>query len=169
MQSKWIIFLIFATALLVTLLSLQACKNRVAQCALCEREIHPHMQVSITHDSTSMKTCCMSCALTYKAQTKNVEILTATDFLTDTPLDPNNTFYVVDSDVSPCTQDMKTQRVVREPHSALYECYDRCEPAVLAFGKKPDAEAFQKEHGGHLQRFDQLSDSLPAKGAHVHD
>lgn len=169
MRNKLMLLFILVAILIATTLATQACKNRTAQCALCEREIHPHMKVSITRDSVPIKTCCMSCALTYKTQTKNVEILTATDFLTDAQLEPNKAFYVVNSDVSPCTHDSKIQKVVREPNSALYECYDRCEPSILAFQKRTDAETFLKEHGGRLLQFNQLSNVIPMKGAHVHD
>lgn len=169
MRNKFWILFILGGILIVTTLTVQACKNRPAQCALCEREIHPHMQVSVTRDSVPIKTCCMSCALTYKNQTKNVQILTATDFLTDAQLEPDKAFYVVQSDVSPCTHDRKIQKVVREPNSALYECYDRCEPSILAFQKKADAETFQNEHGGRLLQFSQLNSVIPMKGAHVHD
>ena len=168
MKSKWMILLI-VSGTLFGLITLQACKNRAAQCPLCEREIHRHMQVSITHNSIPMKTCCMSCALTYKAQAKNVEITAATDFLTDAPLNPKKAFYVVASDISPCTQDVKVQKFLREPHAVLRACYDRCEPGILAFNKKDEAEKFQQDHGGRLQQFDQLSNWLPVKGGQSHD
>src|SRR6188474_1977628 len=116
MRNKLMLLFILG-GILISIPLLQACKNRPAQCALCEREIHRHMQVSITRDSVPIKTCCMSCALTYKTQNKNVEILTATDFLTDAQLEPNKAFYIVNSDVSPCTHDRKIQKVVREPNS----------------------------------------------------
>ena len=164
MGSKWIVSTIFAALLVAGFFTLQSCNRKAAQCPLCEREIHQHMQVSITHNSIPLKTCCMACALTYKAQVKNVEIKAATDFLTDTSIDPNKAFYIVDSDVSPCTQDMKVNKFIREPHSTLYACYDRCEPGMLAFSKKSDAEAFQEKHGGYLQQFDRLPNWLPTKG-----
>ena len=169
--ADWKSALLLTSILLVTFLPvlLLGCKSKAAQCPLCEREIHHHMQVSMTHDSIPMKTCCMSCALTYKAQAKNVEIKAATDFLTDAPLDPKKAFYVVASDISPCTQDVKVQKYVREPHAALHACYDRCEPGILAFDKKSDAQEFQQEHGGRLQKFDQLINWLPVKGGQSHD
>jgi nitrous oxide reductase accessory protein NosL len=127
------------------------------------------MQVSITHNGIPMKTCCMACALTYQAQTRNVEIQTATDFATDSPIDPRKAVWVVGSGISPCTQDVKVQKFIREPHAALHACYDRCEPGMLAFSKKSDAEKYQAENGGHLVEFDQLPSWLPVKGGQSHD
>ena len=151
------------------LTSLQSCSKQAAECPLCNRDIHQGMQVKITHNSIPMHTCCMACALTYQAQTKNVEIQQATDFLANRPIDARSAFYVVDSEVSPCIQDPKVQKVIREPHSAIHECYDRCSPGILAFEKLTDAEAFTKEHGGETYRFAELTMVIPVKGGHHHD
>lgn len=169
MKKLWIFSLIPVAAVVAIFLLLSSCQGRQAQCPLCNREIHQHMGVSITHNSIPLKTCCMSCALTFQIQEKNVEIKTATDFLTNTAIDPKPATYVVGSDVSPCTMDWKVNKAIREPHSTMYACYDRCEPPILAFSQKSDAEKFQKEHGGHLEVFDGLVKWLPAKGEHHHD
>jgi hypothetical protein len=169
MKNKWIVSILSAALMLVFFFALQSCNRTAAQCPLCERVIHQHMQVSITHNSLPMKTCCMSCALTYKAQVKNVEIKAATDFLSNESIDPQKAFYVVGSDVSPCTQDPKVQKFIREPHAVLHACYDRCEPGILAFKNNSEATSFVKTHGGQLQSFDQLPNWLPTKGMHHHD
>ncbi|MCI0412727.1 hypothetical protein L0222_07985 [bacterium] len=127
------------------------------------------MQVSIKHNSIPMQTCCMACALTYQAQTKNVEILAATDFLTDTRMEHRTAFYVVGSDISPCMQDSKVQKFVREPHSALHACYDRCKPGILGFRNKNDAQDFLRNHGGSIYPSHQLTKFLPVKGKAHHD
>src|SRR5262245_27330674 len=111
MRVKGIVFmflLIFGTTLI-------SCERKMAQCPLCQRAIHAHMQVGITHNSLPLKTCCMSCALTYQAQTRNVQIKAVTDFITDAGLNPQKAIYVVGSDVSPCTQDWRVNKVIREP------------------------------------------------------
>ena len=154
--------------LIASFLVLQSC-NRTAQCPLCNREVHHGMGVSITHNSIPMRTCCMACALTYQHQVKNVEIKAATNFLTGQPIEPNKAVYVVGSDISPCTQDHKVNKFIREPHETLYACYDRCEPSILAFSNQSDAEKFQKQYGGVVRVFDQLLMHLPAKGGHHHD
>ncbi|PWT91184.1 MAG: hypothetical protein C5B54_05825 [Acidobacteria bacterium] len=153
----------------VAILFLLSCGDRVAQCPLCNREIHEHMGVKITHNSIPMKTCCMSCALTYAAQEKNVHIVSVTDFMTNASLAPENAFYIVASDISPCTQDAKVRKVIREQHATLFACYDRCEPSILAFSKKEDAVLFQRQNGGHLESFGGLIQWLPVAGAHHHD
>lgn len=146
-----------------------SCRNQPPQCPLCERDIHEHMGVSITHNGLPMKTCCMSCALTFQMQESNVTIKAATDFETSEALDPHKAIYVVGSDISPCTQDVKVQKTLREPHEMLFACYDRCEPGILAFRTKSHAMQFQSEHGGHLvEQFEQLKNWLPA-GGHKHD
>jgi len=155
MSRNWIVSTISMLFMIAAFLLLQSC-NRTAQCPLCNRDIHQHMQVAITHNGIPVKTCCMACALTYQHQAKNVEIKGATDFLTNNPIDPQKAFYVVGSDISPCTQDIRVKKFIREPHSALFACYDRCEPGILAFSTKADAEAFQRTHGGSLRFFDQL-------------
>jgi hypothetical protein len=155
--------------LLLCFFLLLSCSERAAQCPLCERDVHQGMQVSIKHNSIPMQTCCMACALTYQAQTKNVEIIAATDFLTNTKVDPGTAFYVIGSDISPCMQDSKVQKFVREPHSALHACYDRCEPGILGFRNKKDAQEFLRNHGGSIYQFNQLAGFLPVKGKAHHD
>jgi nitrous oxide reductase accessory protein NosL len=155
MRRNWIISTISMAVVIAAFFMLQSC-NRTAQCPLCNREIHQHMGVKITHNGFPLKTCCMACALTYHHEVKNVEITAATDFVTNSPIDPKKAFYVVGSDISPCTQDVKVKKFIREPHDTLYACYDRCEPGILAFSKKADAETFQQTHGGRVKLFDQL-------------
>jgi len=155
--------------LAVTFFALLSCSRKAAQCPLCERDIHSHMQVSIKHNGIPMKTCCMTCALTFQKQEKNVQIVTATEFLTDKPIDPAKAIYVVDSDVSPCTQDPKVNKVLREPHSAMYACFDRCAPGMLAFKSESDAMVFQKEHGGRVQSYAELGNWLRGREVHRHD
>ena len=156
-------------ALLACFVLLQSCSEKAAQCPLCERDVHQGMQVKITHNTIPMRTCCMACALTYKVQAKNVEIKSATDFLSGASIDPKNAVYVVASDVSPCTQDPKVQKFVREPHSALHACYDRCEPGILAFRVRKEAQTFQQQHGGLIREYDQLPALIAVKGGSHHD
>lgn len=129
-MNRGLLILALGTALIGSFLLFQSCGRKAAECPLCEREIHQGMAVKITHNSHTMRTCCMACALTYKMQTKNVEIQSATDYLSGTAIDARNAFYVVGSDVSPCLQDPKVQKFLREPHSALHACYDRCDPGT---------------------------------------
>lgn len=165
MKMKRLILLLLLGALLITM----SCTNKPAQCPLCERDIHAHMQVSVTRSRLPLKTCCMSCALTFQAQNKDVQIVKVTDFNTNAQLDPQSAFYVVDSDISPCTQDPKAHKMIRDEHSVLFACYDRCSPGILAFSSKDDAEKFQKEQGGHLAVFAELKKWVPAAGEHSHD
>jgi hypothetical protein len=111
----------------------------------------------------------MACALTYKAQNKNVEIESATDFISGRSIKPENGSFVIGSDVSPCIQDPKVQKVLREPHSAMHACYDRCEPGILAFQKRLDADKFQQEHGGVIRSFAELPALIPVKRERHHD
>ena len=150
-------------------LLLPFCNKQAPQCQLCNRDIHAAMQVKISHHAIPMHTCCMACALTYQSQAKNVVIEKATDFLSDQPIDPGAAFFVVHSEISPCIQDPKVQKFIREPHSAIHECYDRCSPGILAFEKQKDAEEFSKEHGGEIYRFAELTRFIPVKGTHHHD
>ena len=169
MKQNRILTICLGVALMACFIGLQSCSKTAAQCPLCERDVHQGMQVRITHNSIPMQTCCMACALTYKRQAKNVEIKEATDFLSNTSMDPKTANYIVGSDVSPCIQDPKVQKVVREPHSAMHACYDRCEPGILGFRSKEDAKKFQQQHGGSLYEFNQLNNLLSIKGSGHHD
>lgn len=182
MKTNWIIstkwadvpqqtgtLLLITFALLACFVLLQSCSEKAAQCPLCERDVHQGMQVKITHNNIPMQTCCMACALTYKVQAKNVAIKSATDFLSGASIDPKIATYVVASDVSPCTQDPKVQKFVREPHAALHACYDRCEPGILAFSGRKEAQTFQKQHGGWIREYDQLPEFIAVKGGSHHD
>jgi hypothetical protein len=160
---------ILGSILIACFFLLLSCNQNAAKCPLCERDVHQGMQVSIKHSSIAMQTCCMACALTFQAQTENVTIVTATDYPTNTKMDPVRAFYVVGSDVSPCLQDAKVQKYVREPHSAIHACYDRCEPGILGFRHEKDAKEFQRSHGGSIYSFSQLPGLLPVKGRVHHD
>lgn len=169
MKTRILTLALFAVITVAGLLVLDGCNTRAPQCPLCSRDIHTHMQVSIRHNHLPLKTCCMACALTFKAQEKDVQIEAATDYLNNTSIDPNKATYVVDSDVSPCLQAVDVNKVIREPHSTMYACYDRCSPGILAFSKKEDAEAFRKDHGGTLATFAELEKTLSSRGEHHHD
>lgn len=170
MKRRLFLLTLFTAIVISGLIVFEACNRQAPQCPLCNRDIHSHMQVSIVHNHLPLKTCCMACALTFKAQEKNVEITAATDFDTNTAIDPEKAFYVVESDISPCLQDQHTQKVIREPHETLYACYDRCSPGILAFSTKSAAENFRKEHGGKLSTYVELEHMMMEKrGGHHHD
>lgn len=169
MKNESILTSVLIVILVATFALLLSCGKSAAQCPLCERDVHRGMEVKVTHNRIPMQTCCMACALTFQKQTKNVEIKSATDFISGNPVDARNAFYLTGSDVSPCIQDPKVQKFIREPHSALHACYDRCEPGILAFRSRSDAEKFQKEHGGFIREYDRLLEMVGVKGGTHHD
>jgi hypothetical protein len=127
-------------------------KERSAQsCKACMRPVHSHMKTVAIVDGKRAIYCCPACALSERQQSgRLVQVVELTDYLDNSPLKPDGSFVVRNSDVNPCLQH---HPAVGENSQPLEEHFDRCTPSVLAFRSRTDAEGFAKDHGGQVLRF----------------
>ena len=121
-------------------------------CQACMRPVHAHMKTVAIVDGKRATYCCPACALSAHEQSgKRVQVVELTDYLTNTPLKPEDSFVVRNSDVNPCLQHHHPE--VGENSQPLESRFDRCTPSVLAFRDEKSAAAFAGEHGGRVSRF----------------
>jgi nitrous oxide reductase accessory protein NosL len=80
--------------------------------------------------------------------------LEATDFATGHWIDAMKATFVSGSDMKGCAMP-SAQRDAQG--CCMYVAYDRCLPSLVAFADKPAAVEFQKQHGGDVQSFAELS------------
>ncbi len=127
-------------------------KERSAQsCKACMRPVHSHMKTVAIIDGKRAIYCCPACALSAHQQSgQTVQVVELTDYLSNTPLQPESSFVVRNSDVNPCLQH---HPAVGENNQPLESHFDRCTPSVLAFANHIEAQGFATDHGGQVLRF----------------
>jgi hypothetical protein len=124
-------------------------------CPACAREIHLHSRTVATDGSARILYCCPACALRQRSQSgKPLEIVELTNQLDGSPLKPASATVVVASDVNPCVPPSPT---VGQDSQPMQVSFDRCEPSILAFASREDAERFARQHGGRVATFQALS------------
>ncbi len=125
-------------------------------CPVCLRHEHSDSVVKFrAQGEAPTEACCLSCALSYGRQTgKPVTIVAVTDHLTAKPIDPSTAYFVIGSEVSPCTHAMPMEN----PAPAVH--WDRCLPSILAFSSAEAAEKFSAQYGGRLRRLEELRREL---------
>ena len=120
-------------------------------CKACTRPIHAHSKTVAVVDGQRGSYCCPACALSEHQQSgKPVNILELTDHLSGSPLKPEESYVVRNSDVNHCLQH---QPMVSPDKQPLQSHFDRCSPSILAFRDKKLAEVFANEHGGQVLKF----------------
>lgn len=131
-------------------------RERGAQsCQACMRPIHAHMKTVAIVDGKRALYCCPACALSVHQQSgKKVQVVELTDYLNNTPLKPEDSYLVRNSDVNPCLQH---HPAVGEDNQPLESHFDRCSPSVLAFQDQKSAAAFANEHGGQVVKYSEFA------------
>lgn len=126
--------------------------GRSAQsCKACTRPVHAHMKTVAMVDGKRATYCCPACALSEHQQSgKPVKVLQLTGYLSGSPLKPETSYLVRNSDVNPC---LPHHPAVDNNSQPLESRFDRCSPSVLAFEDQGSATAFASEHGGQVVRF----------------
>lgn len=119
--------------------------NNPSLCTLCDREINTRFayQLLLTNNQTE-RLCCAHCGLIRQLQLdKKVRQAITYDFFTGITMGANITYFVIDP-------------------SVRITC---CQPQVLAFDSKDNAEKFVKGFGGRAYR---LHDALTVIQDHMH-
>lgn len=119
--------------------------NTPSLCTLCDREIHTRFayQLILSNNQTE-RLCCAHCGLIRQLQLEDkVRQAITYDFFTGTTMGANITYFVIDP-------------------SVRITC---CQPQVLAFDSKDNADRFVKGFGGQAYR---LQDALTVIKEHSH-
>jgi nitrous oxide reductase accessory protein NosL len=149
-QRSQTIALIFVTLLLA------GCGRAAKVCAVCQRDECKAMAFRVMLDNgKTVETCCPRCGMHYVESMKQpARGLEATDFATGHWIDATKATFVSGSDMKGCA--MPAAR--RDAQGCcMYVAYDRCLPSLVAFADKPAAVEFQKQHGGDVRNFAELS------------
>ena len=133
--------------------------GRSAQsCKAGTRPVHSHMKTVGLVDGKRFVYCCPACALSEHQQSgKPVQVVELTDYGTDSPLKPESSYVVRNSDVNPC---LDHHPAVGEGGQPLESHFDRCAPSVLAFQSQQSAAAFAGQHGGQVVKFSAFASEL---------
>jgi hypothetical protein len=145
-----------AMALILCVAFVAGCSKSPRMCAVCEREECKGLAFRVTLENGKVvETCCPRCALHYLENNhQQARKMEATDFATGKWVDATRAVYVSDSDVHPCAE----LNAMRDPQGCcLMKTYDRCLPGLVAFAAKDQAATFQKDHGGQLVAFQEIS------------
>jgi nitrous oxide reductase accessory protein NosL len=132
------------------------CSRGAKVCAVCQREECKAMAFRVTLDNgKTLETCCPRCGMHYVESMKQpARSLEATDFATGHWIDATKATFVSGSDMKGCA--MPSAR--RDAQGCcLYVAYDRCLPSLVAFVDRSAAVEFQKQHGGDVLAFAELS------------
>jgi nitrous oxide reductase accessory protein NosL len=129
-----------------------------AVCRVCGRPLHQGMTVEIQVEGRAPeKVCCLRCAISDSQQTgKTVRVLSVTDYVGHQPVRSDRAVYVVGSGITPCGGPPVEVPASRREASVVR--WDRCLPSVIAFAKREDAEQFQRDAGGAIQTFAQVTE-----------
>jgi hypothetical protein len=160
---RWLRFpMVRGLLLTVTLATVTAaCSAQAEFCEQCGRAECRNLSFDVRHqDGTVVRTCCPRCALHYLArQHPPVASLAVRDFDTAGRIDATRAFYVEGSDVAPCSASAGSPPK-DERGCCMKTVYDRCLPSLLAFGSRPKAETFAREHGGMIKTFADLQTAI---------
>lgn len=142
---------------LICLLALAAlsCSRAPRSCPVCRREECRGFAFRILlANGKTLDTCCPRCGLEYlHAINQQARTMAATDFNNGKWVDAAQAVYVMGSDVSHCSMN----EAQRDAYGCCYyKSFDRCEPSVLAFASKEEAQAFTKLHNGRLLDYEDL-------------
>jgi hypothetical protein len=151
---------LITTAVLVVLVGLVALGYHVmanreeAFCGFCHRPIHANSKVVAEIDGRRRTVCCARCAISEAYQEKKtVRLITVTDYISSTPLDPKQAYFVDGSRKILCDHDAA---MLNETKHAYALTFDRCSPGTYAFARREEATAFARENGGVVVQLNEL-------------
>lgn len=149
MKPAWIIACVLGMVLV-------SCGQRREVCAVCQRDECAGFAFHVMLDNgRAVETCCPRCGLHYvQSEKQHVRSMSATDFQSGKLIDATRAFYLSGSGLSHCSG----QETRRDAYGCCYyKGFDRCLPSLVAFETREAAEASEKQHGGEIVAFGQLS------------
>ena len=122
-------------------------------CPFSNRPIHSGSRAVVEVAGERLPTCCIRCALTAERQGVKARLVEVSDFPSGEALAPEAAFYVSGSPVVLCERHQP--KLDAEKH--VYQpVFDRCEPSILAFGQREQAEEFARRQGGAVRRLPEV-------------
>ncbi len=122
-------------------------------CPFSDRPIHSGARAVVEVAGERLPTCCIRCALTAERQGVKARLVEVSDFASGAALAPEAAFYVSGSPVVLCER--HEPKLDAEKH--VYQpVFDRCEPSILAFGRREQAEEFARRQGGAVRRLPEI-------------
>jgi hypothetical protein len=123
-------------------------------CEISGRSIHSNMLTVVKVEGKTLHACCPRCPLTLAEQThKKVELMEVTDYPSGRSLRAADAYFVNGSPVEMCSAPRMESDESRTPYMRTF---DRCSPSVVAFAREDQARQFISQHGGKLERLQEL-------------
>jgi hypothetical protein len=121
-------------------------------CRVCDRSLHHTVTYRMQVSRGSESACCPRCGMHYQIEHPGeVKKAWATDLMTGRLIDAETAVYVEGGDVAYCT--MHSSPVQHHPQGLAVRDFDRCLPTLVAFSSYPEAENYQREHGGEIMDY----------------
>ena len=129
-------------------------------CQVCERGLHAGLVYRLELMNGAVEeACCPRCGMHFAlSHPGTVRQAWATDFTSGVHIAAPAAYYVEGGDEEFCA--LHAKPLERAPQGISVLAYDRCLPTLVAFGAEQGAEAYRRQHGGHVVTYDQaLSDA----------
>jgi len=128
-------------------------------CEVCQRPVHAGMGYRLVLAKGSQTACCPRCGIHYDLNHPGiVHAAFAKDFYTRAEIPAEKAYYVEGGNEVYCAHVKPLER--KELESSAQLAYDRCLPTLVAFKTRPEAETYQKEHGGRVLNYAQAVQSV---------
>jgi hypothetical protein len=128
-------------------------------CEVCQRPVHAGMGYRLVLAKGSQTACCPRCGIHYDLNHPGiVHAAFAKDFYTGAEIPAEKAYYVEGGNEVYCAHVKPLER--KELESSAQLAYDRCLPTLVAFKTRPEAETYQKEHGGRVLNYAQAVQSV---------
>jgi hypothetical protein len=132
-------------------------------CQVCQRGLHTGLvyRLGLTNGRIE-EVCCPRCGMHFVLNHPGtVRQAWATDFASGERVAAQTAYYVEGGDEEFCA--LHTKPAERGPQGVSILAYDRCLPTLVAFRAEQGAEAFRREHGGHIVTYDQALNDVRAQ------
>ena len=136
-------------------------ETKPAVCPICARSIHERSSAAVVIDGKRVTVCCIRCGITHNFQVgRPGEVTEVTDYNSNRPLNPRDSFYVEGSQISMC--DPHDSGLMDQTKHLYPRIFDRCEPSTYAFAQRNDAATFVQTNGGKLLNWEELKKGATA-------
>ncbi len=130
-----------------------------AICQVCGRIIPRETAFQMDTPNGTIEACCPSCAMHFMLSHPDfVRKAVATDFTSGRKIPATSAYYDEGGDVQYCTRNSPAME--REAQGVSDRVYDRCLPVLVAFASHDSAEAYRRQHGGHVVTYEEALASL---------
>ena len=132
-------------------------------CRVCQRGLHAGLVYRLEMmNGTSEEACCPRCGMHFAlSHPSTVRQAWATDFASGERILAQSAYYVEGGDEEFCA--LHAKPVERGPQGVSVLAYDRCLPTLVAFRAEQGAEAYRRQHGGHIVTYDQARNDVRAQ------